>query len=179
MWEKYNKYAVLKVFFDDPVPEGAGFQLREIGRLAGLAPKSVKTYLEELGQEGLVLKKSHRIHGYPVYYANMESRDFLLYKKLDTARRIRKCGLLSYIEEKALPDCVVLFGSASRGQDIRGSDIDLYVRAGERKMDVSKFEAALCRKVNVLFASDFKSLSKELRSNIINGIILQGYLEAF
>ncbi len=178
MWEKYNKYRVLSVFFDNPLPEGSGFQLREIGRIVRLAPMSVRLYLKELEREGLIISKKHRIHGYPIYYANMESEDFLLYKKLDTVRRIKKSGLLEYLDEKLSPECVVLFGSASRGQDIIGSDIDIYACSDEKKLVLDNFDKKLKRKINVFFSSNFSSLSEELKSNIINGIVLQGYLEA-
>ena len=47
MLQNYNKYKVLKIFFEDPQPEGIGFQLREISRKINLAPISVKRYLEE------------------------------------------------------------------------------------------------------------------------------------
>jgi len=42
MLEKSNIYKILEVFFDNPLPEGIGFQLREISRNIKLAPKSVK-----------------------------------------------------------------------------------------------------------------------------------------
>ena len=70
MLKKDNNQKVLDVFFDDPLPSGIGFQLREISRKINLAPKSVKIYLEELEKENLVVKKKHRIHQYPIYYAN-------------------------------------------------------------------------------------------------------------
>ena len=76
MLKKDNINKVLQVFFDNPLPRGIGFQLREIGRKIKLAPKSVKLYLEELEKEGLIIKKKHRIQKYPVYYANRENNYF-------------------------------------------------------------------------------------------------------
>ncbi len=73
MLQKYNKWKVLKVFFENPNPEGAGFQLREIGRVTNLATTSVKKYLDELVNEELIISSKHRIHAYPVYWANLES----------------------------------------------------------------------------------------------------------
>ena len=73
----------MKVFFDDPNPKGAGFQLREISRLIHLAPVSVSRYLDELSKEEYIIKSKHRIHNYPVYWANRASEKFRFLKKLD------------------------------------------------------------------------------------------------
>ena len=53
MLKKDNFDKVLEVFFDNPLPEGIGFQLREISRNIKLAPKSVKLYLDELERVNL------------------------------------------------------------------------------------------------------------------------------
>ena len=176
MLKKDNIYNVLEVFFDDPLPEGIGFQLREISRKIKLAPKSVKLYLEELENEKLIIKKGHRIHKYPVYYANRDNAYFRFLKKLDVIRRIEESGLLDYLNEKCMPDVIILFGSASRGEDIKGSDIDLYLQCDEKKLDLSKYEKELKRKINLFFEKNFDRLSEELKRNIINGDKLRGYL---
>ncbi len=178
MWKNYNKYKVLKVFFDDPVPKG-GFQLREIGRLAKLAPKSVGIYLEELIKEGLVVKEIRRLHKYPVYYANRDDSSFKLYKKLDLVASLYETGLVDHLYDKRVPGCIVLFGSASKGEDLKGSDIDIFIEASEKIIDLSKFEKKLGRRINPIFSGNFQELSQELKNNIVNGVILKGYLKAY
>lgn len=176
MLKKDNTFKVLGVFFDDPVPAGIGFQLREISRKIRLAPKSVKNYLEELEKEKLVIKKRHRPHQYPVYYANREDEYFKYLKRLNTLREIKESGLLDYLGEKCLPDVIILFGSASKGEDIKESDIDIFVQSEEKKIDLSKYEKELKRKINLFFEKNFDRLSEELKKNIINGDKLKGYL---
>jgi len=176
MLKKDNFDKVLELFFDNPLPEGIGFQLREIGRNIKLAPKSVKLYLDELERTNLIIQKKHRIHKYPVYYANRDNNYFKFLKRLNIIRRIKESGLLDYLEEKCMPEVIVLFGSASRGEDVKGSDIDLYLQCDEKKMDLSKYEKELDRKVNLFFENNFNKLSEELKSNIINGDKLKGYL---
>ncbi len=176
MWKNYNKYRVLKVFFDNPLPRGIGFQLREISRRIKLAPKSVGIYLKELGKEGLILKEKHGVLGYPVYYANRDSELFRLYKKLDLISSMNEIGLLDYLSETLMPDCIILFGSASKGEDMKDSDIDLFIQSKEKKVKLDKFEKKLDRKINIFYCEKFEDLSKELKNNIINGIIVKGYL---
>jgi predicted nucleotidyltransferase len=176
MLVKDNLTKVLGIFFDNPIPEGSGFQLREISRTINLAPKSVKMYLEVLKKEDLIIAKKHRVHKYPIYYANRDNTYFKLLKKLDLIRRIEETGLLKYIDETCMPQVVFLFGSASRGEDISTSDIDLYVQSGEKRLKLDKYEKLLKRKINIFFEKNFIKLSKELKNNIINGDKLKGYL---
>lgn len=176
MLKKDNIYKVLELFFDDPLTEGIGYQLREISRKIKLAPKSVKLYLEELEKESLIIKKKHRIHQYPVYYANRDDNYFKFLRRLNIIQRIKESGLLDYLDEKCMPDVIVLFGSASKGEDVKDSDIDLFLQCKEKKMDLTKFEKELNRKISLFFENDFYKLSKELKQNIINGTKLKGYL---
>ncbi len=179
MLQKDNRYKILMIFFEDPSPKGIGFQLREISRKVEVAPPSVKKYLNELEKEGLVMKIKHRIHGYPVYYANRDNEEFKFLKKVDIIMKIKESGLLKYLSENCMPDVIILFGSASKGEDLKESDIDLFVLSSKEKIDLTQFEKKLNRKINILFSDNFNKLSKELKNNIINGIILKGYLKIF
>ncbi len=179
MLQKYNKWLVLRVFFDNPNPQEAGFQLRELGRKVRLAPISVKRYLSELVREGLIIKARHRIHKYPVYWANRASDKFRFLKKIDTVLQIKESGLLDYLWENLTPDTIVLFGSASWGEDVLGSDIDIFVQCKQKHLNLDKFEKKLNRKISPFFGEDFGKLSQELKNNIINGTILAGYLKVF
>ena len=177
MLAKDNRSKVLKIFFDDPLPKG--FQLREISRNISLAPKSVKKYLDELEKANLIVKEKHRIHKYPIYHANRDNEYFKFLKKLDIIKEIKESGLLDFLEENCLPNVISLFGSASKGEDIKDSDIDLFLMCKEMKLDLKKFEAKLSRGINIFFSNNFNKLSQELKNNILNGVILKGYLKVF
>ncbi len=179
MLKKDNRTKLLEVFFDDPLPKGIGYQLREISRKIDLAPKSVKLYLEELEKEDLITKKEHRIHKSPVYYGNRDSDYFKLLKKINLLKRIKECGLLEYIEDKCMPNTIILFGSSSKGEDIKESDIDLFLQCNSQEVNLKKYEKELNRKINLFFEKKFNKLSVELKNNIVNGDILKGYLQAF
>ncbi len=179
MLQNYNKWRVLKVFFENPMPKDAGFQLREIGRITSLATTSVKLYLNELIEEGLIIKKKHRIFAYPVYWANMDSARFKFFKKIDTIININESGLLEHLENQCMPDVIILFGSASKGEDTIESDIDLFLLCKERKLDLEDFENKIKRNIGLLFSEDFGELSNELKNNVLNGVIMKGYLKVF
>jgi predicted nucleotidyltransferase len=174
MLQKYSKYNVLQEFFDSP---RKNFQMRAISRIIKLAQPSVSNYLKELTKEKLILKQKTGL--YPIYIANRENELFKLYKKLNLIQRIQTSGLLSHVYDSCIPDCIILFGSASIGEDIEESDIDLFIQSRTEKINLTKFEKKLKRKINLFFEEDFVKLSKELKNNILNGIILRGYIKVF
>ena len=179
MLQKDNRYRILRIFFEDPSPKGIGFQLREISRKVAIATPSVKKYLMELEKEGLVTRVKHRIYGYPVYYASRDNDNFKFLKRLDTLMKIKESGLLEYLSESCMPDVIILFGSSASGEDLKDSDIDLFVASKDEKLSLNKFEKHLNRKINILFSADFSKMSKELKNNVINGVIVKGYLKVF
>ncbi len=179
MIQNYSIWKVLRVFFDDP-QSAEGFTIRWISKAIGLAATSVKIHLDELSREDkegfpLVVRTEGR--SYPVYRAKRESELFRFYKKMDVIFRLEETGLIEFLERELSPDAIVLFGSASRGDDISGSDIDLYVQCNEKRMYLDKYEDVLKRKIELHFSDSFKKLPKELGNNIINGTVLSGYLK--
>ncbi len=78
-----------------------------------------------------------------------------------------------------MPDCVVLFGSAARGEDTKNSDVDLYLQSGEKDIDLSEFEERLKRRIQLHYNPEFSSYPEELKNNIINGIVIHGYLTGY
>jgi predicted nucleotidyltransferase len=177
MLQKYNRDKVLEVFFDNPLPEG-GFSLREISRISTVPLPSVKNYLAELEKEKLVLKKQNRLKN-PVYYANRDEEYFLFLKKMNNIKNIHESGVVEYIYYGCGPKAIILFGSTSRGEDILESDMDLFVISKDKELNLEKFEKNLNRKINVFFKEELNKTSKELANNVINGVILKGYVKVF
>ncbi len=174
MLRKENKRKILEVFFDFPTKQ---FHLRQLSRMTGIAITSVRNYIDELLKEDLIMKITEGI--YPSFKANRDEELFRFDKKLNMAERINSSGLISYLDDVCMPDSIILFGSASRGEDLEESDVDLFVQSKEYKIDLKKFEKKLNRKISVFFEKDFAKLNKELKNNILNGIKLFGYLKVF
>ena len=179
MLQKYNKWRVLQAFFDNPLPEDGGFQLRELSRKTNLAPVSVKRYLKELLKEKMIVKSKHRVQGYPLYSADRDHEKFRFYKKLNMYSLIAETGLLDYLNNTCMPDTIILFGSAAKGEDLLESDVDIFLLCNATKLKLEPYEDKLGRKINIIFSKEFSKLSGELKNNIINGAILSGYLKVF
>lgn len=174
MLQKYSKYRILQEFFDFPRKD---FQMREVSRRVRLAQPSVINHLKSLTKEKLIIKEKKGT--YPTFKANRDSEIFRVYKKLNLIFRLYQYGLISYIYDSCLPNVIILFGSASKGEDIEESDIDLFVQSPEKKLNILRYEKLLNRKITLFFEENFARLSNELKNNILNGIVLRGYVKVF
>ncbi len=172
MLQNYSRYRLLQEFFDFPRKH---FQMRELSRHISLGQPSIIAHLKALVKEGLVIKEKTRL--YPTYYAHRDSEKYKLLKQQNLIWRIVTSGLGEYLKMKIQPNCLVLFGSAARGEDTEQSDIDIFVQAKDISLDLSKYERVFHRNINLLFEPQIENLSKELLNNLINGIVLDGYFK--
>lgn len=171
MLQNYNRYKILELFFDHPIKP---FQLREISRITKISLPSVRNHVKKLESLGLVKKK--RLAVYDAYVANRAEK-FFVYKRNDILIKLHESKLIDFLVNKFSPNTIVLFGSCSRGEDIETSDVDLFIQAKEEHVELKEFENKLKRKINLLFDTEIKNIPKELMNNIINGIVIYGYLK--
>ncbi|MCX6706729.1 MAG: nucleotidyltransferase domain-containing protein [Candidatus Woesearchaeota archaeon] len=178
MLQKSSISKTAEIFFINP---NKGHYLMDISRNVRLAHTSVKKNLKELTRLGMISesieKKGRR--RYPIYKANSDNRAFKRYKLIYNFSSILESGLIDLIEEKLTPKSIVLFGSYSKGEDIETSDIDLFVESKKEELNLKSFEKRLGRKIELHFKDDFTSYPKELKNNIINGVVLNGFLEGY
>lgn len=178
MLQECSIFKVLNVFWDEPTKP---HYLIEISKKSKLAHTSVKNYILTLRKLDIIKenieKKGKR--KYPIYLANLENEIYKFYKKITNLDKINNSGLIYYLKDNLMPKNIVLFGSYSKGEDIESSDIDIFVECKKEEIDLSKFEKQINRKIQLHFKENFNDYPKELKNNIINGIVLSGYLEAF
>jgi len=173
MLKKYNRYVLLKVFLDSPTDS---FRLRELSRISGISPASVINYLQEFQKEGLIRKYIKR--KVPFYQAERDKEDFIFYKKISILYELKDSGLVDFLWNKLHPDAIILYGSYVKGESTEDSDLDIFIIGKERKIDLNIFEKKLEKKIHLMFAENPKKIPKNLRSNLVNGIILKGYFDA-
>ncbi len=178
MLQKSSMDRTVEVFFRNPTKK---HYLMDISRNIGLAHTSVKKNLDKLINLGLIVesieKKGKR--KFPLFKANRDNKLFKKYKTIYNISSILESKIIEFIEEKLMPKSIVLFGSYQRGEDIEKSDIDLFIECKKDELDISSFEKKLGRNVELHFNDNFNSYSKELKNNIINGIVLSGFLEGY
>lgn len=172
MLKNYNRYKLLKVFFDYPTES---LRLRELGRLSGISPLSVMNYLKEFEREGLIRKYKKR--GIPFYQAERDDGRFILFKKLSIIYELNESGLVDELWERLSPESIILYGSYAKGESVENSDIDIFIIGKEKKLDISSFEKKLNKKIHLMFEPNTGKIPKELKNNLINGVVLKGYLK--
>lgn len=165
-------FEILEVFLEKPTQD---FSIRGISRELTMSHATVLKHMNDLETLGIVKRRATTL--YPVFSAHTEHKLFRSLQASWLTLRLRQSGILEYLHKNLLPSCVVLYGSASKGTLNELSDIDLYVQAKRKKLNVGTYEKKLRRKIHFLFESKFKDLNKELRNNIINGIVVDGYLK--
>jgi predicted nucleotidyltransferase len=176
MLQKSSREKIIEIFINEPSEK---HYLIELSKKAKIAHTSVSKILKELIYQGIIIKnnekKGKRV--FPYFNSNLENKKFKILKKIKNLEQIYNSGLVEFIEEKIMPKSIILFGSYARGEDIEISDIDLFIESLENSFDLKKYEKKLSRKINLIFSKDINKLSLELKENVINGIILEGYIE--
>lgn len=171
MIQKCSSWKVFTQFAENPTRP---YQIRELSREINLATTSIKLHLKELEKNNFV--RQEKVGVYKAYKANFSDENFRFYKKLFNLTTLKECGLVNELEKQLFPDVIILFGSYSKGEDVENSDIDIFVLAKEKNMDLKKFEKILGRGIQLFFSEDLNKLPKELFNNILNGVILSGFV---
>lgn len=168
---------ILRLLF---VKIGAGNELNalRIARTLGVSQPAVSKALPFLLEENLIKMKKDKQSGRFSISANRENHRVLQLKRADNLKLIYESGLADFLEQEFAGGTIIFFGSYSRGDDTNKSDIDIAVIGRKEKHpDLKKFESMLEREIRINFYPSIQEIHKNLRENILNGIILYGGIE--
>lgn len=176
MKQKNIKEIIKNYFFLHPT---AKFRVRQIERIMKIPLPSVIRYIRELEKEE-ILKVIITVN-VKIYTTNRVSDSFILQKRLFNVQQLFNSGLVEYIKNELSNPTIIVFGSYSKGEDVESSDIDLYIETQSKKnLSLKNFEKKLERNIQLFVYKSIKEINnKELSNNIINGIILNGFVEVF
>ena len=174
MKTKIIKDEIKNYFFVNPT---AKLRVRQIERELKLPLPSVIRYTKELEKEEILKKEN--IGGIVLFSANRSSINFLIEKKMFNIKQIYCSGLIDNFVKEYFNPTIVLFGSFSKGEDLDDSDIDLYIETPSKKdINLNRFEKILKRKIQIFKYNHIRQITNvHLANNIINGIVLNGFLE--
>ena len=173
MYKKMNNNykKVLEIFFDNPTGR---FHIREIARLTKLNPNTIINIVKKLEKEDLVRveKKTYLVE----ISAHFENKKFKEKKRISNILKLYESGLIDFLVKEYSPKAVSVIGSYSLGEDIEESDIDIVIITNkEEEIDIKKFEEKIGRKIHLLPVS-YNKISDEFYTNLINGVVLYGYI---
>lgn len=178
MLQKSSMLRTAEIFFINPTKKN---YLMNISRNIKLAHTSVKKNLDKLVKLGLITEFAEKKGGrkFPLYKANTDNKLFKEYKMIYNLSSLLESGLIKFIEEKLMPKSIIVFGSYQKGEDTENSDIDIFIECKEEELNLDKFKKKLDRNIQLHFKENFTLYSKELKNNIINGIVVSGFLEGY
>jgi len=156
----------------------AGIKLsqRDIAKMLNVSPTAVANSLKKLSKLGLVC--FDRMKTINFVSLNRDNSKVIDMKKIENLKGVYLSGLVDFFKDNLAGATVVLFGSYFRGEDLERSDVDIAVIGRNKKvLDLEKYEQILNRKINVNYYKSWNDCGKELRNNILNGIVLVGGVE--
>ena len=167
---------IKEYFFVNP---NAKLRVREIERTLKLPLPSIIRYCKDLEKESILT--TIKIGNVNLYTADRSSEKYLLEKKLYNIKKIYESGLVNYLRQELSNPSIILFGSFAKGEDTEESDIDLYIETLSKKdINIEKFEKLLKRRIQLFRHKNINEVSNiHLANNIINGFLLNGFLEIF
>lgn len=173
MITKSIKTRIKEYFFENPT---ARLRVRHIEKRAKVPLPSAIRYSKELAVEGILQKV--RLANVTLFMADRTSKKFLIEKRLYNIKKLYDCGLVDFLVMEHANPTIIVFGSYARGEDTEASDIDLYIETSS-KINLEKFEKELNRRIQLFCHKNIREIAnKELANNIINGFVLNGYIEA-
>ena len=176
MRRKNIKQQIKEYFFINPTTK---LRVREIERTLNLPLPSIIRYCKELEKEGILTIQ--KIGNVSFYTANRTNDFYLLEKKLYNIKSLYTSGLIDTLKVELSNPSIILFGSYAKGEDIEKSDIDLYIETlSKKEINFKSFEKKLKRKIQLFKYRNIKEIKNFfLANNIINGIVLNGFVEVF
>jgi predicted nucleotidyltransferase len=148
--------------------------VREYARIQKISAPTASKILSSLHNEGLLKKENDKQYIY--YYADKESALFIDLSRIYWRLLLEHTGLVSFIEAELLNPIIILFGSLSKAEAKKDSDIDLAVFSiSKKEIPSEKYERKLKRRIQLmLFQKRDDVKSPELLNNILNGYIVTG-----
>jgi len=160
------------------VKAGVSLNQQQISNILEVTPPAVMKALPELEKEGLIRLKQDKESKRWSIELNRDNHKVMQFKRTDNLKLIYETGLSDFLEKEFAGATIILFGSYSRGEDAAESDIDIAVIGRKEKgIDLTVYEKALERKININFYDSWEKIHRHLKENLCSGIMLAGGIE--
>ena len=151
---------------------------RGIAKLLKVSPTAVSKAIVLLEKEKLINTRRDNLMNLCFTELNRDNSMAIHFKRVENLKMVYQSGLIDSLEDKFPGSTIILFGSFSKGEDTIKSDIDLAIIGSKSKnVNLDKYNELLEREVRVNSYVDWKEINKNLRDNILNGIVLIGGIE--
>ena len=160
------------------IKAGMSFNARSIARQLKVSQTAISKSLPLLEKEKIVKIKKDKDSGRLSIELNRDNKKVINLKRVENLKILYESEIVEFLLNIFPASTIILFGSYSFGEDTINSDIDIAVVGYKQKnINLSKFEQRLERPILIHFYLSFKEINKNLKENILNGIVLKGGVE--
>ena len=140
-----------------------------------VANKWLKKYVNEK-----LLKKTKEKNKFPYFTVGTNNPVYYSLKRIYVLNQMHDCGLIPKLLSLKKAKTVILFGSISRGDWYKNSDIDIFIYGGVEDFDKHFYELKLGKHIELhVFEdkADILEVKTGLFKNIINGYFVKGQIQ--
>ncbi|HLC98163.1 MAG TPA: nucleotidyltransferase domain-containing protein [Candidatus Nanoarchaeia archaeon] len=169
----HAKETIKELFFNEPTKQ---WHFEQVRKTSGLSRAQTNAWLKKLQKEQLITRLKPR-KKMPYFIANHASAHFRNAKKLFALTKLYESGLLDYLTSLENAKTVILFGSFSRGDWYRESDVDLFLYGDIDQLGLGPYLSKLQREIQIFSGKqeeDLRHLGASLLRNILKGMVLKG-----
>lgn len=164
---------VLELFFNE---SSKHWHFEQVLKAAKVSRSNAVKWLAKLEHESIILRVKPE-GKMPYYIGNVHNPAYQNRKKVFALLKFQQSGFLDHLA--SLPDTkvIILFGSFSRWDWYKESDIDLFIYGNDDALDIATYETALKREIQVFTVKNEKELREfppDLLRNIVNGYRIKG-----
>lgn len=153
---------ILEIFYENPE---VSFTIRQLEQLTKIPRATVHKYLQDLKKDKLIAENN----------VSSESYFFKIKKRQYYIEKLVKSGFVEYLIDELKPSLIILFGSMSRGDSDKESDIDIFIETVIKKNIITKkYSKKLSHPIQLFIETDINKLQPHLVNNILNGVKLYG-----
>ncbi len=173
---KSKEESIMELFFENPTRQ---WHFEEILKEAKITRSKSDRWLKKLNNEGLIkrIKERDRM---PYYISNYESHVYKNKKRIFAMEKLYKSGFLNHLCSLEKAKTIVLFGSFSRSDWYKNSDIDIFIYGNPEGLRLADYELKLHRGIQLFVCQTRKELVKMgagLIRNVIKGDFIKGDLD--
>ena len=167
---------ILELFYNNPTKH---WHFEELIKKAKISRPQLNNWLKKFLKEKLI-KKPKPKDKMPYYVANYENPDYQNKKRLFILNKLNDSGFLKHLSELPKAKTIILFGSLSRWDWYKDSDIDLFILGNSEGLKEGEFSKKLHRDIQIFSYKtkrELEKLNQGLLKNIIGGFKIKGNLD--
>src|SRR3989344_1586046 len=168
---------VLKLILENsPLKE---WHFEEIVREAKMTRAVANKWLKKYVKDGL-LKRIKEKGRFPYFTAGSKNAIYLSWKRMYALEQLHKSGLIPKLLSLQKAKTIILFGSMSKGDWYKDSDIDIFIYGDPEGLSIVEYELKMHKDIELFICQNKNDLSKlgnGLLKNIIKGNLIKGDLD--